>query len=156
MKSALIAIIVAIAASAASAGPLESVNEVKTVGGTLRAADSGVTLNKVAIKQGGKPAKFDDNVSFVGIYKVGEKDVVLINSQCGGSACGTFSSISVLTIGKDGTAVLAGKDLDTDGEGYNKVVPVGNTLEIETRTVQDRRRFKTLRWVYADGQVRPK
>jgi hypothetical protein len=136
----------------ANAGPIaDGVSELQTVGGTLKAHEgvpSYITLN------GKKLAKIEflDHLQFTGKYSIAGKDVVMVQEQCGGSACGSFMALYLLTVEPNGKMALS-SSMDTDGDGFNKVVEAPpNALRIETRTV-DGRRTKTLRWTYTNGKV---
>lgn len=131
---------------------------VPTVGGVMRVvqgeAGNRLTLNGKPIYrvEGGKTFAMEDGVVVIKQkFRVGANDAVLVQTNCGGSAC-AYSILWFVTVTPAGKpSVSDGIDADADGTAEVKVA--GDHLAVTTVTM-DGRRKKTQRWVYANGAVK--
>lgn len=132
---------------AAAAAPIAA-DQLATIGGALRVVDADpgrrLTLN-------GKPLPVeDDHVKIRQKFRVGGNDVVLVQTNCGGSAC-ALSSLRFVTIGAGGKVTLS-REMIANEEGDAQLRAEGDTLKVEIR-IPERRGTRTQRWVYSAGQV---
>jgi hypothetical protein len=132
-----------------------------TVGGLMRVVYvkdelvNRLTLNGKTIYriEGGKPYAMDDShVVIKQKFRVGANDAVLVQTNCGGSGCGGYSTLWFVTVTPAGKPLVS-DGMDADEEGTAEVKVAGDQLSITTVTM-DGRRKKTHRWAYANGAVK--
>lgn len=129
--------------------PACAADKIQTVGGILQVQDS---LSDAKLMLRGRiipKAEMDDIIEIKEKYRIGQNDVVLVYSNCAGTACGGTGSGKFLTIKPDGTYKVS-KDFSLPDEGY-LIKQVGNLVLIK---YEDHLKYITI--TYDAGKIKVK
>lgn len=105
-------------------------------------ASSRVMLNRTLVMSGGDQYSLDKK------YSVAGEEIVLIKQFNLGACCSSYSTLSLLVVGRDGR-VTVHTGMDSDESGTAAVTVSGDKLNIRTQTQQG----KALKWIYANGSL---
>lgn len=134
----------------------------KTVGGVLQVEDSRYQRRLLF---NGKPVTYisdgrrwkleDDFVVLQKRYTVKNNDVVMLYTNCSGTACGGSSMVHFVTITPQGKITVSEGIITSSEEGLDadEVKLVGDSLEFSSITFISPRKYKTERWVLLDGKL---
>ncbi|HEY8608345.1 MAG TPA: hypothetical protein VIM12_14620 [Noviherbaspirillum sp.] len=130
---------------------LAQLDSVKTAGGNVRVGEVDYTKT---LMLGNKPiagVEPNDHVSILRKFSVSGNDVLLVSTQCGGSAC-ALVGYQFVTVGQGGKISVSAEMHGADGQDP-QISVTGDTITLKLVAFVGRKQ-KTTTWVYQNGVVK--